>query len=267
MFVFLSKFLPLFVYPVGLACVLLLAALIFNKHRRIVIPLVVIALAILYIGGNRWVAVSLVRSLEWRYLPLSTIPNEAAIVVLGGGTEADQPPRPSVEVNGAGDRVIYAAQLYKEGKAPHLLLSGGTITWQGTRSSTPAQDMADLLELMGVPQSALWLQNRSQNTYEDALYSSEMLKQAGIQRVILVTSAMHMPRAVPLFEAQGIQVIPAPCDYTVTAADWQDLNHPNIETFFINLIPTASNLKATSGAMKEYIGLWVYEAEGWTGGD
>ena len=217
MFVFLSKLLPLFVYPVGLACLLLAFSLIFNRHRRLRNALVAISLAILYLASNRWVAYHLAQTLEWQYLPSQEIPAVEAVVVLGGGTESRQYPRPAVEVNAAGDRVLYAAQLYREGKAPVLLLSGGTITWQDGGSGTPAEDMASILTAIGIPESALWLQNRSQNTHEDAVYSAEMLKAAGIQKVLLVTSAAHMPRSVALFEHEGIEVVPAPVDFTGAA--------------------------------------------------
>ncbi|MDD5369566.1 MAG: YdcF family protein [Anaerolineaceae bacterium] len=267
MLVFLSKFLPLFVYPAGLACTLLALGLVMRGHKRLQTSLMAAALAVILICGNRWVAVSLVRSLEWRYLPPAQMPSAPAIVLLGGGTDAPLPPRPGVEVNAAGDRVIYAARLYHAGKAAHLLISGGAIAWQGPRTTTPADDMAELLGELGVPQQALWLQGRSQNTYEDALYSSQMLKERGITQVILVTSAQHMPRSVILFEKQGIQVIPAPCDYSVTLADWEALIHPNLPTFLINLAPSDSNLRATSGALKEYLGMAVYALAGWTPGD
>jgi uncharacterized SAM-binding protein YcdF (DUF218 family) len=261
MLVFLSKFLPLFVYPLGLACLLLGLALVLYRLPRLRTALIAAALLILIVGGNRWVAVSLVRSLEWRYLPPRELPRAEAIVVLGGGTEPAQAPRSSTEVNGGGDRVLQAARLYRQGSAPHILLSGGNITWMDSRSATPAQDMAELLQLMGVPPEALWLQDASRNTSEDALYSSRMLKEKGILRVVLVTSAMHMPRSVALFARQGIEVIPAPADYTVTEAEWQDLAHPNLPSFLLDLVPTASNLEATSGVLKEYIGMAVYRLQ------
>ncbi len=264
MFIFLSKFLPLLIYPAGLACLLVVAALVLRKKRRWQTWLLVAALLVLFVGGNRLVAMSLVRSLEWRYLPPAQIQPEAAIVVLGGGTEAALYPRPAVEVNSAGDRVLYAARLYKEGKATHILLSGGYITWLGTRNSTPAQEMADILELTGVPSSALWLQSKSQNTYEDALYSSQMLKDKGITHIILVTSAVHMPRAVALFRHQGLVVTPAPADYTVTLADWQNFFHASFPAWIIQMLPTAGNMDATSTALKEYIGLAIYGLRGWT---
>ena len=261
MLIFLSKFLPLFVYPAGLACLLLGLALVLHRLPRLRTGLIAAALLVLAVGGNRWVAVSLVRSLEWRYLPSPELPRAEAIVVLGGGTEPAQTPRTSTEVNGAGDRILEAARLYRQGSAEHILLSGGNITWLGSRSATPAQDMAELLGWMGVPPEALWLQEASQNTAEDALYCSQMLKEKGIRRVVLVTSAMHMPRSVTLFQRQGIEVIPAPADYTVTQAEWQVLTHPNLPSFLIDLVPTDSNLRATSGALKEYIGMAVYRLQ------
>lgn len=262
MFVFLSKFVPLFIYPLGLACFLLIAALV-PKHPYRQRIFILSALMLLWLGGNRWVAYSLNRSLEWRYLPPPEMPSAEVIVVLGGGTEAPSYPRPSVEINGAGDRVLYAARLYKEGKAPHLLLSGGYITWLSQRGSTPAEEMANLMALMGIPHDALWLQTQSQNTYEDALYSSAMLREKGIKRIILVTSAQHMPRAVALFQHQGLEVIPAPTDFNVTQADWEELFEPNLAAQLIGLLPTADNLKMTTSSLKEYLGILIYHLQGW----
>ena len=119
MFVFLSKFLPPLLYPLGLSILLPgPGAGILQKRARLRTTALVLALLIFLIASNSWVALSLARSLEWRYLPTGEIPSAAAIVLLGGGTESAAPPRPMVEVNGAGDRILYAAQLYRQGKAP-----------------------------------------------------------------------------------------------------------------------------------------------------
>lgn len=263
MFVFLSKLLPPLLYPLGLACLLLGAALIFGKKKDGWRWWVIAALVVLVIGGNRWVSNALVRSLEWQYLPQGEIPSAEAIVLLGGGTSAAEPPRPMVELNGAGDRVLYAGKLYKEGRAPLILLSGGNIEWLTGEEGSPAEDMAALLALMDIPREDLLLQTRSQNTYEDALYSSELLKERGITRVILVTSAMHMPRSVALFEKQGIEVIPAPVDFRVTEAGWSQMFSNSVGGFLVDLLPNASNLGAVSSALKEYIGMLVYALRGW----
>ena len=183
--------------------------------------------------------------------------------MLGGGTEPASPPRTTVEINGAGDRVLYAAELYREGKAPFILLSGGDIEWLSSGSTTPAQDMAALLVQMGVPESALWLENESKNTYENALYAKEFLDEQDINQILLVTSAMHMPRAVALFEKQGFEVTPLPVDFSVTDSISASSSEGNIVGKLIDIMPTASNLALTTNAMKEYLGYFIYKLQGW----
>ncbi len=257
MILFVEKFLPLLVYPLGLAILLLILAL-FLRQRSVGETLtIVLAILILWLCSTRFVALSLVRSLEWRYLPAQELAPADVIVVLGGGTESPQYPRPMVEVNAAGDRVIYAAELYKQGKASFILVSGGNIPSLDARTTTPAEDMAMLLNSLGIPQEVIWLQPNSANTAEDAKYSSQMLKDSGITQVILVTSAIHMPRSVELFSMQGIQVIPAPVDYTVTQEVWDNLWGGDWPEMIMAAMPNASSLAQTTNAMKEYIGMLV----------
>jgi uncharacterized SAM-binding protein YcdF (DUF218 family) len=263
MFIFLSKFLPLFIYPLGLACIFILGTLFFWNKRKFARVLLILAFMVLFIGGNRYLANSLARSLEWQYPSLGPVKTVDLIVVLGGATEPQIAPRPMAEISGAGDRVIYAAKLYQDHPKAKLLLSGGDVEFLDQSESTPAADMADLLNLMGVPDSAMILQDRSQNTYEDALYSCEKIKAEGYKNVVLVTSAMHMPRSMKLFIKQGCTVLPAPTDYGITETAWQQTWHPSFEGFIINLVPSYSNLSQVSKAMKEYIGMFAYHLKGW----
>jgi len=260
-FVFLSKLLPLFVFPLGLACLLLILALLWARARRLAI---VLALVILWLGSSRYVAYSLVRSLEGRYPTLDGTPAADAIVVLGGGTRSNDPPRPMTEVNEAGDRLIYAARLYRDGAADVVLVTGGSIEWLQPEGVAPeANDMAALMQLLGVPDEALWLEAESRNTYENALYSQEMLAEAGLNDILLVTSAMHMPRSAPLFTAQGLRVTAAPTDYLVSDAEWQHLWHGGPSATIINLLPNVEYLTYTTRCLKEYIGIFVYGLRGW----
>jgi uncharacterized SAM-binding protein YcdF (DUF218 family) len=263
MFVLLSKILPLFVYPLGLTFLLTLTALIFHRHVRLSRLILGAAVLVLWMSSTSWISLSLARSLEWRYLPQENYPIAELIVVLGGGTEPSQPPRPMTEINSAGDRVLYAAYLYHLGKAEHLLLSGGNLDYIGSRLVTPAEDMAELLAMLAVPSEALLLQPYSRNTYEDALFSAQMAEDMGIKRVLLVTSALHMPRSVALFEAQGLEVIPAPTDFNVTEASWQALTTLNPTNQLLGLFPTVGNLGLTTASLKEYIGMLAYWMRGW----
>ena len=263
MFVYLSKLLPLLVYPLGFACVLLILAAVCKYRKKLQRGLMVFALVLLWLASNRWVSYALARSLEWRNLPPENTPQAEVMVVLGGGTESGDPPRPMAEINSAGDRVLYAAKLFKDGAAEKILLSGGNLSFSTNRGSTPAQEMQELFELIGIPQEAIWMQSESENTYEDALYSSRILRENGIEEVILVTSAMHMPRAKALFEAQGIAVIPAPVDFTVTEQGWESTFKPTWKEALIYLLPNDSSLGLTTNALKEYIGMVIYNLRGW----
>ena len=132
----------------------------------------------------------------------------------------------------------------------------------GAGSLTPAEEMASILMMLRVPPEALWLETESRNTYENALYTQEILDQKGIEKIILVTSAQHMPRSVGLFEKQGLEVVPAPTDYAVTERGWAHLWEPDLITQVFNLLPKAGNLAATTSVMKEYFAILIYKLLG-----
>lgn len=260
MFIFFSKVLPPLVYPLGLACLLILAGLVFKSAKRQRMALTA-ALLILYLSSTPWVSMSLARSLEWRHLPQAELPNADVIVVLAGGTQSADFPRQMVEVDGGGDRVLYAARLYHQGKAPHLLLAGGLIDWM-SKGPQPTEDMADLLNMLDVPAEALWFETSSRNTYESAINCSQILVEKGIRRILLVTSAWHMPRSVALFEHQGLEVIPAPADFTVTRSAWESLTAANLASQIYQILPSPGSLELTTRMLKEYLGILVYQLLG-----
>lgn len=123
--------------------------------------------------------------------------------------------------------------------------------------------MHQLLEIMGVPAGAITLERRSRNTYENAIETKKLLDAQGIERIILVTSAMHMPRAQAIFARQGFDVIPAATDFNVTQAEWDYYFTPDPAIQVFNLFPSADALDWTMRAMKEYLGIIVYRLRGW----
>lgn len=132
-----------------------------------------------------------------------------AIVVLGGGRQAadqawgmEQPAPPAVE------RLRYAARLAKASGLP-VLLSGGSPYAQAYSEAALGEVL--MTRDFGVP--VRWLESRSRNTWENALFSAELLQQAKLRRVLLVTSAVHMPRARWSFERAGLTVLPAPVGF------------------------------------------------------
>ncbi|BAQ64293.1 YdcF family protein [Geminocystis sp. NIES-3709] len=266
-FLFLSKLLPLFFYPLGLIFLLLIISLIlwWKYPRWLPIP-VIFACLILFIGSNVWVSNLLVKSLEWQYIsPPDKLPNVDAIVVLGGGIKPRIYPRAMIDVADGGDRVIYSAKLYKMGKSPLIIPTGGRISWGGGENlPSEADDMTELLLLLGVPESAIIKEGNSFNTYDNAVNTRQILQKLKINRVLLVTSALHMPRSVKIFEKQNIEVIPAPTDYLVTKKDFQeDTKESKWQDTLLNFFPDSNSLNNTTLAIKEYIGMVVYKLKGW----
>ena len=191
--------------------------------------------------------------LEDDYPPkaLSALPAADAIVLLGGAIRGDTHMGTLGDMNQQADRLVYAVALYRAGKAPRLLVTGGGE--DGVRPE--AAIMADLLQVMGVPPHALVLEDKSRTTYQNALNSAVLLNTLGARRILLVTSAFHMPRSVPLFRAQGLEVIPAPTDY-------QRLVAPEASVL-PGWLPSVSNLWRSTHALHETLGYWVYRIRGW----
>ncbi len=262
---FLSKLLPLFIYPIGLSCLLMVIAIVLilkRRSRRALIPMG-LALGILLIGSSGWFSTLLVRSLEQQYFspsfPATGAQPLQAIVLLGGATGSQLSPRPWVDITDEGDRIIHAASLYRQGRAPYIIPTGGRIAWRGP-GDPEAADMSQLLQFMGVPESAIIPESKALNTYENAVNIKALLKERNIDQFFLVTSAAHMPRSMMIFRKLGMEPTAAPTDYTRTD---QESRITGFQDFLLGLLPDAEFLRDTNRAIKEYIGIWVYRLKGW----
>lgn len=261
MFLFLSKLLPIFIYPLGLACVLMLVALVtLWKRPRVAAASLVISFGLIVGFSNAPVSDWLGRSLEWQNFPLDPVPTADAIVVLGGATRPPQPPRPGVDVMESGDRPIYGAQLFQEGKAPTLIMSGGRIDWKNG-GPPESSDMAVLAEALGVPSAAILEDPQSLNTYENAVNVKQILDAENLDTVLLVTSAMHMPRSLKIFEKLGIEAIAAPTDFRMTFSF--NSSNRTWKTQLLEALPDADRLEYSTRVIKEYIGFVIYRLKGW----
>jgi uncharacterized SAM-binding protein YcdF (DUF218 family) len=231
------------------------------KRPRTAALAIALALILLLSSSNGWVSRLLVQSLEWQNLPLAKIPTAEAIVVLGGATKSALPPRPFVDLNEAGDRVIYAVQLYRQKKAPIIILSGGRINWKGSGLSESA-DMATILTSIGIPKEAIVQEPNSFNTYQNAVNVKKILESRRIRRILLVTSAIHMPRSLLIFKHQGIDTIPTPTDFLISQGELQELTSTP-KAALLNVLPNADNLYLFTSALKEYAGILAYRLRGW----
>ena len=246
----------------GAACLLLIIALgLWWAKSKLTPAFIGAALIILFLSGNTWVSNGLAQSLEWQNIPNGELPTADAIVVLGGGIRSQAYPRPDVDFSDAGDRVWYGANLYRAGKAPKIIVSGGRIVWQGG-GKPESEDLTKLLMTMGVPEADIIPESESMNTRDNGVYVQKILKANNFKTILLVTSAMHMPRSMAIFKHLGITAIAAPTDYRVSQLE---LDEPNIqaESVILSLMPDDEHLSVTTQAIREYIGMWVYKVKDW----
>ncbi|MEZ5293111.1 MAG: YdcF family protein [Vicinamibacterales bacterium] len=208
------------------------------------------ALTVVLLGSNGWVATAIIRGLELQYLPPDGSVKAQAIVVLSGGERMPFWPRPSLDLNDAGDRLIYGALLYRHGAAPRVICTGAGI----------ARNMAAFLVDLGLPREAVTSETASFDTHDHAVNLCPLLKGDGISRILLVTSATHMPRAMGVFRkaCPDLTVVPAPTDYRRPVNP--DDRWPGQA---ITFLPSVYALAGITEAMHEYVGYAYYRLRGW----
>lgn len=259
MYNFASKIvLPFFFNPMAVAILLLLCAYLVRNHwSRMFRWAFFAAVVLLVVPGCPAVADLLARSLEAQYpdAGAESYPSAQAIVVLGGTIHIPSGAHHSSGIIGASDRLLMALRLYHAGKAPLVIVSGGNNPLgRATPEQPEAQTMRLLLEEWGVPDAAIEVESGSINTRENAVYSHRLLAARGISRIILVTSAFHMPRAAGAFRKVGFEVTAAPADFRT---GWAESNS------IFDWIPDAAALAGSSGALHEWLGVWTYRFRGW----
>lgn len=248
-----AKILSKLMYPSTLVLLLLLLAfvLLLIRRRRGAGLSLLMALILVFLGSS-----PLVSDVYHRHerqhppTPIAQSPTADAIVLLAGDISIPIPPR--VESQIRGNRSAHTLRLYRAGKAPLIIVSGGNVFPQeGFRPE--AAYTADLLQEWGIPQSAIIFEGNSRNTRENALETSKLLKNRQLNRVLLVTSAFHMPRALATFRGAGIDAIPSPSSISA------ELAQPTL----LNWIPSLDGLGTIQSVAHEKIGIFVYRIRGW----
>ena len=261
----LSKLLPLGLYPLGLALLLQLTALV--AHRRRWSPwLSIAAIAVLWIPSTPLVSRQLVWGLEERSAALTPrlIPRADAIVVLGGGLRPALPPRRRVEVNEAGDRLLTGLDLLRQGKAPLLVFTGGKVRLTAADpAASEARSAATLAAQLGLKPEQMLLLEQPRNTAEEALALQQLAGARRWRSVLLVTSATHLPRALATFRRlAGVTVIPVACDFQLP--DRSQRGRLTAASLLEDLLPDAEDLHNSTVALKEHLGLLIYRLRGWS---
>jgi len=183
------------------------------------------------------------------YTPPVSLPTAQAIVVFGGNTANNRSnwfAPYSKESRHA--RIDTADDLYFMNKAPIIIVSGAALDG----SVSEAKGMAIQLQNRGIPKTAITLENQSTTTRENGFYVDKLLKEKGLEKILLVTSALHMPRSMAVMKKLGYDPIAAANPPQITLTD------------AINpYIPNARALEASRSIIKEYIGIVTYWVRGW----
>lgn len=250
---------------IGLMLIVAGGLCLWRNRRKTGYGLLVASVAWLWLWSTpmmyRWLGGAL--ESEWPVTRAEDAPAADAIVLLGGGMGSNTNVYPYAEMWNGADRVWHAARLYRAGKAPLVIPTGA-----GERESA-----LPLLRDLGVPESAIVIEDKARNTEENAKFVEGLLKKyrsdsdepiqqsdnPTIQqsrakpKVLLVASAWHMRRSVLMYKkyAPSLEVIPAAADYEATV----QTGHP---FSCKDLWPDATMFYANSYIFKEYIGYWGY---------
>lgn len=236
---------PLGIWFIGMAVAGILA---WRGRRRSAWSVSAVVVLVLWTFSCGWFGRLVGTGLERQYppVPMADVPQADVIVILGGGMGAKPEAGLGAEMFPAADRVWHAARLWKAGKAP-LVMASGTNELYATKP---------LLLDLGLPESAIHIENSSRNTEENAKFVRRLCprKADGARpKVLLVTSAWHMRRAKLMFEryAPELEIVAAPCDHEGLLAASEPWS---VADFF----PNAGALMGNSYRFKEIVGYWGY---------
>ena len=201
-----------------------------------------LSLAALFTLSIPAVSIALLSSLDRHPpIPAEQLARGQAIVILGGGVYAGAPEYGGDTVSRFSlERLRYGTLLHKRSGLPILVTGGAPF---GNRPEADAMKETIEHELGG---KVRWVENRARDTAENASLSAATLWPAKIKRIVLVSHSWHLPRAIPLFEKQGLEVIAAPTAFSTWpefSADW--------------FLPSAEALRRSSTALHEWLGLLV----------
>jgi uncharacterized SAM-binding protein YcdF (DUF218 family) len=251
MFFYLSKIFWFFAQPLNfsvLLTVLTFVALVLAWRRT---AIVTAASAFLILGLGAWTSLGalMMHPLEDRFQRPASLPEKVdGIVVLGGGLEGGvNLVRGGYELNSSGDRFVEAAILAARHPEAKVVVTGGAadLILNGEADGVTAPR---LLTALGVAPERLILESKSRNTYENAVFTKEMVNAKPGETWLLVTSAFHMPRSVGLFRKAGFDVVPWPSDYRTSGRETIGIAQDNPQ----------DSLQNMSMALREWAGLFAY---------
>ena len=241
--IYFHKILPLLFSPLFLIISLIILGLILNSKKISLTGIAILIIFSLPIVSNKLLA-----QLESDYelIKPSKVEMADAVVVLSGMVSTIKTKDGlDYEWEDAVDRFFTGIDLFNLNKAPTLIFTGGKVPWS---IGLPEGEFLKKEAIkLGIPKKDILITENVENTDQEAKAIKKLLSTDN-PKIILVTSAFHMPRAKLVFEAAGINVIPSPVDFMIGAG----------KLTFMNFIPSASSFAATSFFVREIIGRTYY---------
>jgi uncharacterized SAM-binding protein YcdF (DUF218 family) len=243
--IYLHKILPYLVYPITFIIIFLIWGSILRKRLPILA-----ALFLLVITSSPIISTGMVQYLERAELRKSPadIQDADAIVVLSGMIAPIQGSNGLMYEWGDPDRFFGGIELMKAGKASKIIFTGGKMPWQSDEIKPEGEVLSKFASEFGIPSSQIILTKNVQNTKDEALAVKEILNNSKTRKIILVTSAFHMPRSKRLFENEGIEVQTYPVDYKVGISELTPMS----------FLPSADAFQNFQFAWRELIGRLYY---------
>jgi uncharacterized SAM-binding protein YcdF (DUF218 family) len=241
--IYLHKILPLIASPLFLIFFLIILGAIIKSKKITLFGVVILIFCSLPIISNK-----LIHYLEKDYTlqDASAINNADAIVVLSGMLKTIKvDDKLKYEFSEGVDRILSGIDLFKNNKASLLILTKGQVPW--SLGIPEGEYLKEFAIKFGVPKKSILLTDNVQNTDQEAKSVKKLLN-SNDAKVILITSAFHMPRAKKVFEASNIKVIPFAVDFI----------NSHQKLTFMSFIPSADALSSTSFFVREMIGRLYY---------
>ncbi len=259
MFFYLSKTIWFFLQPTSLLMILMVLGLVSYRggrqkagRRLLLLGLLGLILAAFLPFGN-W----LILPLEERFLrpDPATVRDPAGIIVLGGVHDPlIGKSRGVLALNESAERLVVGASLARRYPNAKLVFTGGSGAIFLPKSTEAEGVRIILLLVFGLPKDQLIVEDRSRNTYENAVFTHRLVNPGQHEKWLLVTLAYHVPRAMGSFLKAGFSVIPWPVDYRTRGAE-------DLAVFFGQ---PSGGLRRVDEAVREWAGLFVYWITGRT---
>ncbi len=241
--IYLHKLLPLVASPLGLLIGLMLLALVLRRQWPVYCALFILLVCSFPLTARSiWVGLES----EYQYQAPTTVPKADAVLVLSGMLGGFETEDGYVTEWGDPDRFFVGLQLVKMGKADRLIFTRGKMPWS---ESPPEGELLKQKALeMGIFPEQILLTSIVSNTAEESSAVKDLMAEHELNKIILVTSSFHLPRAKLLFDQGGVETYPYPTDFKAKSRD----------ITWLHFIPSADAFRNTSSGIREYLGRIYY---------